>query len=170
MATDREQATSYAAGFRNILALGGFLALAYGVAALGGIATSSSVGTWYQTIEKPAWTPPGSLIGTVWSGLYVLMAVAAWLVWLRTGLRGGAKPMGLWAAQLALNLAWSFLFFGLRNPGIALLDLIALWVLILVTMISFWKVQTTAATLMLPYLAWVSFAGILNAAVWQMNR
>lgn len=154
---------------RNALALAVFLSLTFGVATLGGIATSSSVGTWYQTIEKPAWTPPGSTIGTVWSILYFLMALAAWLVWLKTGLRGGAKPLGLWIAQLALNLAWSFLFFGLRNPGLAFAELAILWTFIAMTTVAFLRARAAAGILMIPYLAWVTFAGFLNATVWRMN-
>ncbi len=155
---------------RAALALAGFLALSYGVAALGGIATSSSVNTWYTEIQKPSWTPPGSVIGTVWSVLYFLMALAAWLVYLRGGLRTNAIPLSLWAVQLALNLAWSFLFFGLRNPGVALIELVLLWIAIAATTVAFARVRTSAMILMLPYLAWVAFAGFLNASVWLMNR
>ncbi|MCL4693327.1 MAG: tryptophan-rich sensory protein [Candidatus Hydrogenedentes bacterium] len=155
---------------RAAVALAGFLALCYGVAALGGIATSSSVNTWYTEIEKPSWTPPGSVIGTVWSVLYSLMALAAWLVYLRGGVRANAIPLSLWAVQLALNLAWSFLFFGLRNPGAALVELVLLWIAIAATTIAFARVRTSAMILMLPYLVWVAFAGFLNAAVWLMNR
>ncbi|GMV90420.1 MAG: TspO and MBR [Candidatus Hydrogenedentota bacterium] len=155
---------------RAALALAGFLALSYGVAAVGGIATSSSVNTWYTQIEKPSWTPPGSVIGTVWSVLYFLMALAAWLVYLRGGVRANTKPLGLWAVQLALNLAWSFLFFGLRNPGAALVELALLWIAIAATTVAFARVRTSAMILMLPYLAWVTFAGFLNATVWLMNR
>jgi tryptophan-rich sensory protein len=157
-------------GMRVVIALGGFLALSYGVAALGGVATSSSVNTWYTEIDKPSWTPPGSVIGTVWSVLYFLMAVAAWLVYLRGGLRGNAKPLGLWVVQLALNLAWSILFFWLRSPGAALVDLVLLWISIAATTVAFAGVRKSAMILMLPYLAWVTFAGFLNATVWLMNR
>lgn len=157
-------------GMRVVIALGGFLALSYGVAALGGVATSSSVNTWYTEIDKPSWTPPGSVIGTVWSVLYFLMAVAAWLVYLRGGLRGNAKPLGLWVVQLALNLAWSILFFWLRSPGAALVDLVLLWISIAATTVAFAGVRKSAMLLMIPYLAWVTFAGFLNATVWLMNR
>jgi tryptophan-rich sensory protein len=170
--TDARESNTPAASrnyLHNATALVLFLTLTFGVATLGGIATSSSVGTWYQTIEKPAWTPPGGVIGTVWSVLYFLMALAAWLVWLRTGLRGGAKPLGLWIAQLALNLAWSFLFFGLRNPGLALIELVVLWAFIAATTIAFFRARVAAGILLLPYLAWVTFAGFLNATVWRMN-
>jgi tryptophan-rich sensory protein len=154
----------------NVFALVIFLALSYGVATIGGIATSSSVDTWYTTIEKPSWTPPGSLIGAVWTVLYFLMAVAAWLVYLRTGIRHGAAPLGLWIVQLVLNLAWSVLFFGLRSPGAALVDLVMLWLMIVATVVAFARVRNSATALMLPYLAWVTFAGFLNAAVWLLNR
>ncbi len=155
---------------RNGAMLVAFLAMSYGAAAVGGIATSSSVDTWYQTIAKPAWTPPGSVIGAVWTVLYFLMAVAAWLVYLRSGIRKGAVPLGLWVCQLALNLMWSVLFFGLQSPGAALVELIGLWLLILATLVAFARIRNAAAALIAPYLAWVAFAGVLNATVWYMNR
>lgn len=150
-------------------ALGLFLLVCLGVAGLGGAITSSSVGTWYQEIEKPIFTPPAWVFGPVWTILYVSMAVAAWRVWRKTGLREGRWPLGLFAAQLALNLAWSFIFFGAREPGWALIDLIVLWVLIAMTTSAFWKLDTWAGVLLLPYLVWVSFAGMLNAAIVRLN-
>lgn len=160
---------SASARWRIVPALLVFLALAYGVAALGGIATSRSVNTWYQTLDKPSWTPEGGTIGAVWSILYFCMAVAAWLVWMRTGTRGGVVPLGLWMLQLALNLAWSVLFFGFRSPGLAFVDLAALWLAVLATTAAFFRWSRLAGVLFLPYLAWVAFAGVLNAAVWWMN-
>ncbi len=155
---------------RMVLGLLVFMGLAYGVAAVGGIATSRSVNDWYQTLDKPAWTPAGGTIGTVWSVLYFCMALAAWLVWLRAGTRDGAVPLGAWGVQLVLNLAWSFLFFGLRSPGWAFVDLAALWLAILATTILFFRWSRVAGLLFLPYLAWVTFAGALNATIWWMNE
>jgi benzodiazapine receptor len=124
-------------------------------------------GDWYSALGKPAWTPPGWVFGPVWTLLYVTMGVAAWLVWARAG---WGWPLLPFVVQLVLNGAWTWLFFGLRSPELALLDIVALWVMILVTLIVFWRVHPVAGGLLLPYLAWVTFAGALNAAIWHLNR
>ncbi|MCC5829723.1 MAG: tryptophan-rich sensory protein [Phycisphaeraceae bacterium] len=160
----------------SILVLVLFLGACYGVAALGGIATASSVGTWYQTIRKPEWTPSGQVIGTVWTFLYGMMAISAWLAWRQTGWCGsmGQAWVQPWliafGIQLALNLAWSWLFFGLRSPGLAMIDIVLLWAAILVTLWLIWPLSRVGGILLLPYLAWVSFAGVLNFVIWWMNR
>jgi tryptophan-rich sensory protein len=153
-------------GRRAWLGLAGFLIACYGTAAWG---SRFSPGPWYEELVKPLWTPPGSTIGLVWTVLYGVMAVAAWLVW-RTG-RGSerATALGLFALQLALNGAWSWVFFGLQNPGLALLDIGALWFCIVATLVAFWRVHAGAAALLLPYLAWVSFAAVLNFEIWRLN-
>jgi tryptophan-rich sensory protein len=148
-----------------VLAL--LLLLCLGVGALGGFATSSAIESWYRTIAKPSWTPPDWLFGPVWTLLYIMMAVAAWLVWKTKDRIGPA--MALFAVQLALNLAWSFLFFGARSPGLAFIELVMLWVAVLLTMLAFFGRSTAAGLLFVPYLAWVSFAGALNLAIWAMN-
>lgn len=147
-----------------------FLAVTLGAGFLGSLATSSSVETWYTTLEKPIWTPPGALIGAVWSVLYALMAVAAWLVWRRAGMRASALPLSLYGVQLALNAGWSFLFFGLRLPGYAFFEIIVLGVSVAATLFVFWRRVPLAGMLFVPYLAWVCFAGFLNAVIWQLNR
>jgi tryptophan-rich sensory protein len=126
-----------------------------------------SVKEWYPTLDKPGWTPPAVLFGPVWTVLYVMMAIAAWVVW-----RDGKTPrtaLVLFFFQLLLNVAWSFLFFGLRMPGLALIDIFILWFAILATIIAFAFNSRAAALLMIPYLAWVSFAVALNAAIWRLN-
>ncbi|MCC6487044.1 MAG: tryptophan-rich sensory protein [Candidatus Hydrogenedentes bacterium] len=146
-----------------------FLFLAYGAAAIGGAATATSVGTWYPALNKPAWTPAGSTIGTVWSILYFLIGLSAWRVWLKGGLRMNAMPLGAWAVQLVLNTLWSVVFFGLQQPGWAFAELVLLWLAILATMLLFFRKDRIGGILFLPYLAWVTFAGFLNATLWRMN-
>jgi tryptophan-rich sensory protein len=140
------------------------LALVAVVAAVGGAATSRSVGDWYESLDRAPWNPPSWLFGPAWTVLYVLMAIAAWLV-ARDGLDGSGVlvALALYAVQLALNLGWSIVFFGLRRPGLALLVIAALFVAIAATAIAFYEISPTAAWLLAPYLAWVAFAASLNA-------
>lgn len=154
---------------KNALALILLLALCFGVAGLGGYWTSSTVGTWYQTLRKPSWTPPGWIFGPVWTLLYAMMAVAAWLIWLRRSESGTTLALTLFAIQLAFNLAWSGLFFALKSPAAGLADILLLWLAILATLLAFWRISTPAGLLLLPYLLWVSFATALNFALWRMN-
>lgn len=125
---------------------------------------------WYHQLAKPAWTPPGFVFTCVWTALYLMMALAAWLVWQRHGLAGAPLPLGLFLLQLLLNAAWTWLFFGLHRPGAALLEIVVLWIAILATLISFWRLEWLAGVLLLPYLAWVLFAVVLNWVIWAMNR
>jgi tryptophan-rich sensory protein len=154
---------------RQVLGLVVALAVTFAAAGIGSVFTSQSVGTWYQEIAKPSWTPPGWLFGPVWTALYTLMAVAAWLVWRQGGWREARIALGLYAAQLVLNAAWSALFFGARMPGAAFAELVVLWLLILATTVAFFRKSIPAGVLMLPYAAWTAFAGILNFAIWRMN-
>jgi tryptophan-rich sensory protein len=126
-------------------------------------------GEWYASLAKPAWTPPSAIFGPVWTTLYVLMAVAAWLVWKRAGFSGAGQALGLFIFQLILNVLWSYLFFGLHRIGFAFVDVVALWIVILMVMVLFWGKDWRAGALMIPYLAWVSFASSLNFALWRMN-
>jgi len=158
---------------RDALALIGFLGACYAAAALGALWTAGSVSTWYPGLSKPSWTPPNWLFGPVWSALYTMMAVAAWLVW-RGGIVGAGRPaarlgLALFAAQLLLNLAWSGLFFGLQRPDLGFLDIVALWLSIAATAVAFGRVSLTAAGLMVPYLVWVTYAAALNFAIWRLN-
>ena len=143
--------------------------LCFGVAAIGGVATTPNIPSWYAGLAKPSWTPPSWIFGPVWSILYLSMAVAAWLVWRKSGLRGAATPMAFFAIQLALNAAWSWLFFGMHNPGAALLDILLLWMAIAATTVAFWRRSLLAGLLFVPYLAWVSFAAVLDFAIWRLN-
>jgi tryptophan-rich sensory protein len=117
----------------------------------------------------PSWAPPPSVFGPVWTVLYALMAIAAWLVWRIGGFRAARMALILFLAQLAINALWSWLFFGWHLGGLAFADVLALWALIVATLISFWRVRPLAGALLIPYLAWVSFASVLNYAVWQLN-
>ncbi|MDA1180110.1 MAG: DUF2867 domain-containing protein, partial [Planctomycetota bacterium] len=147
----------------------GFIAVCFTVAGLGAAFTATSVSDWYQTIVKPSWNPPAWLFGPVWSVLYLLMAVAAWLVWRRGGWAPARVPMSLFGLQLLLNVGWSAIFFGLRSPGFAFLEIIVLWLAIAATAQSFRSKSSMAALLLLPYLAWTSFAMVLNFAIWMLN-
>ncbi len=149
---------------RDILRLLIFLAITFAVASFGALFMP---GAWYAALEKPAWTPPSWLFGPVWTVLYVMIAVAGWLVWQRESRVG--TPLVLWGAQLALNGVWSWLFFGLERPGLAALDIIVLLVLIATTALVFMRISRVAALLLVPYLAWVGFASALNIAIWQLN-
>ena len=143
--------------------LAGWLALCFGAAAAG---ARCKPGPWYAALQKPAWNPPAWIFAPVWTILYALMAVAAWMVWRQAGL---VPEHGLFVAQLALNAAWTWLFFGLRRPGLALAEIAALWLAIVATVVAFWSVLPLAGLLLVPYLAWVTFAGALNAALWRRN-
>jgi benzodiazapine receptor len=147
-----------------------FIVVCFAVAGSGAIFTSGSVRYWYPTLHKPSWNPPAWLFGPVWTILYLMMAIAAWIVWCRRGLVQVNSALGLFAFQLALNAAWSPLFFGLRNPLAGLLDIVPLWAAILATLISFWRISPAAGVLLVPYWLWVSFATALNFAIWKLNR
>ncbi|MEW4570780.1 TspO/MBR family protein [Tautonia sp. JC769] len=157
-------------GPRAALGLVGFLVACFAAAGIGGVLTGQGTGPWYDSLAKPRWTPPSALFGPVWTALYAAMAVAAWLVWRRAGWSaGGRVPLVLFAVQLALNVAWSGLFFGLKRPDLAAFEIAILWVAILATLIAFFRVSRPAGWLMVPYLLWVTFASALNLAIWQLN-
>ena len=152
---------------RDLLPLAGFVLLCAAVAAVGGVATASSLPVWYAGLHKPAFNPPNWLFGPVWSVLYLMMAVAAWRVWRRREARGAA--LALWGVQLALNFAWSLIFFGLKAPGPALLDLALLLLAIAATAVAFERSDRTAAWMLAPYFAWCCFAFALNFEIWRLN-
>ena len=151
------------------LALIGFLVLTFAVAAIGGVVTASSVDTWYPTLNKPAFNPPDWIFGPVWTALYLMMALAAALVW--SGAPAAARRTAIvwFLVQLALNLGWSLLFFGLHQIALALGCLILLWLAIAVTIRCFWRISRASGLLLMPYLAWVTFAGLLNFLIWRLN-
>ena len=149
------------------LGLLGFLGACFVAASTGAI---FKPGPWYEALAKPSWRPPNWLFPPAWAVLYVLMAIAAWMVWRKAGFAGAALPLGLWGLQLALNAAWSWIFFGLKRMDLAFAELSLLWLAILATILAFATIDTQAAWLMAPYLAWVSFAGLLNFTMWRLNR
>jgi benzodiazapine receptor len=138
-----------------------------GAGLLGSLLTRPALEPWYASLAKPSWTPPNWLFGPVWSTLFVIMAIASWLVWRKTGLASG--PMLLFLSQLILNVAWSGLFFGLRSPGAAFVEIVFLWLAILATSMQFWRVVPAAGWLLVPYLIWVAYAAALNCSIWRLN-
>jgi translocator protein len=151
---------------RRVIGLVGWVGISFAAAAVGAQATDP---VWYQALERPGWAPPSWLFGPVWTVLYLLMGIAAWLVWVRGGFAGARLALGLFLAQLVLNAAWSWLFFGLRRPDLALAEIVLLWLLILATMLAFGRQRRPAAWLLVPYLLWVTFAAALNLSVWRLN-
>ncbi|MEO8557546.1 MAG: TspO/MBR family protein [Rhodospirillales bacterium] len=154
---------------RDWPALGLILAAVALVLVLGNRATLSEIPTWYASLTKPSWTPPNWLFGPVWTALYAMMAAAAWLVWRRRRMVEVRPAMTAWALQLALNLAWSLLFFGQHAVLLGLIDIAALWLAIVATIVLFWPIRPLAGALLLPYLAWVSYALSLNVGILTLN-
>jgi len=151
---------------RRILGLAFWL----GLSLLAGVAGSRWMpGAWYAELAKPAWNPPSWIFGPMWTFLYVVMGVAAWMVWLRAGWTRGRAALAVFVLQLILNFTWSWLFFGVHRMGWALVEIVVLWLTILLTAILFARRSVTAAALLVPYLMWVAFATALNAALWHLN-
>lgn len=146
-----------------------FLIICFAAVAIGGIVSGPATDGWYDTLVKPSWQPPAWVFGPVWTVLYLLMAIAAWLVWRPAGARSAAAPLSLFAIQLVLNVAWSWIFFYLQWPGWAVLELVVLWLAIAATTLAFYRRSKLAAALMLPYIGWVTFAGVLNFTIWRLN-
>jgi tryptophan-rich sensory protein len=147
------------------------VALPVVVGGLSGFATAKGVSDWYPTLVKPSFNPPAWVFGPVWTVLYIMMGVAAYLVWLRGFDSEGVRAaLAVFVIQLALNGLWSILFFGMQQPGWALAEIVVLWVAIGATVWLFWRVVPAAGVLLLPYWAWVSFATVLNASLWWLNR
>ncbi len=148
------------------------LAAAVGICLLAGIIgsvfTVSSIPAWYNTLNKPSFSPPNWLFGPVWTMLYVLMGVAAYLVW-TSGAKDVKPALYVFGLQLILNTIWSVIFFGMRNPLYAFIEIILLWITIALTLMRFYKIRKAAAYLMIPYICWVTFAALLNYEIWRMN-
>lgn len=153
-------------GVRGAAGLLFWVALCFAVAWFG---ARYAPGPDYGQLVKPAWTPPPWLFAPVWSALYLMMALAAWLVWLPGGVVDARRPLALFMVQLVLNGLWSWLFFGLQRRGMAFVDVVLLWFAILVTVAAFWSRRPLAGALLIPYLGWVGFAAALNLAVWRLN-
>ena len=146
-----------------------FLLLCYGVATIGGLVTDSSLGTWYRDLAKPSFNPPDWLFGPVWTVLYALIAVAGWSIWRLRPHPAVRAALWVFALQLLLNLSWTAFFFGLRSPALALMAISLLMVVIAANIVLFWRLDQSAAWLLVPYLFWVGFATALNAAIWSLN-
>lgn len=155
---------------KNWLTLVGFITLSEAAGIIGSIFTAPSIRGWYDTLIRPDIAPPNWVFGPVWTTLFALMGIAAFLVWKR-GLehRNVKIALGIFAVQLVLNTLWSIIFFGLRSPGGALIEIVFLWFAILVTIVVFSKISRAAAWLLVPYIAWVSFAAYLNFSIWMLN-
>jgi tryptophan-rich sensory protein len=148
------------------LGLVGWLAACFAIALFG---AQFAPNDWYEQLTKPSWTPPNEWFPPVWTVLYTLMGVAAWLVWKRKGFTGASLPLTLFTLQLLFNALWSWLFFDLHAIALAFTDIALLWLAVLATLITFWRHRPSAGLLLLPYLLWVSFAALLNLAIWQLN-
>ncbi len=156
---------------RDILRLIVSVAISNMAGLLGSIATMPAIDSWYRTLEKPAFNPPDWVFAPVWTILYILMGIAAWLIW-RQGLEkpGVRTALAVFIVQLVLNALWSWIFFGWGMLGPAFIEIIFLWAAILTTIILFFRLSRVAGALLVPYILWVSFASVLNFAVWQLNR
>ena len=150
------------------MGLAGWFLVTFTAAAIGASA-SIEAKAFYDQLVQPAWAPPPWLFGPVWTLLYALMAVAAWLVWRAVEVRTARIELRLFLVQLALNSLWSWLFFVWNLGGLAFVEVVLLWILIVVTLGAFWRVRPIAGVLLVPYLMWVSFAAALNYALWQLN-
>ena len=153
---------------RQIIGLVGWLVVTFAASAIGAVA-SIQAKSFYSQLVQPAWAPPSSLFGPVWTFLYALMAIAAWLVWRSGGFRSNRIALSLYLVQLALNAFWSWFFFAWHRGALAFADIVLLWVLIVATVVSFLRVRPLAGALLTPYLLWVGFASVLNYSVWQLN-
>ena len=153
---------------KQIVGLAAWLGVSL-IAALIGSAASVQAGPFYTELSRPAWAPPSWLFGPVWSVLYAMMGVAAWLVWREGGFRAARSALTLFLAQLALNALWTWLFFGWHRGALAFADILLLWALIVATLIAFGTIRPLAGVLLIPYLLWVTYAAALNYAVWQLN-
>jgi len=151
---------------RQALALAGWIALSFS-AALSGVLVSAD--GWYADLAKPEWNPPSWVFGPVWTTLYVMMGVAAWLVWREGGWKERRVPLTLFVVQWLLNALWTPLFFGLHLVGWASVEIAVLWFAVAVTMVAFWRVKAWAGILFLPYFLWVTLATVLNFTIWKLN-
>ena len=153
---------------KQMLGLAGWLAVSFAASAVGAVA-SVQAKPFYGQLVQPGWAPPAGVFGPVWSVLFALMGIAAWLVWRSGGFATNWPSLSLFIVQLAFNALWSWLFFFWNLGFSAFIDIIVLWILIIATVIAFWRVRPLAGALLLPYLLWVSFAAGLNYSLWQLN-
>lgn len=153
---------------RSVLGLAGWLVLTFAAAAIGS-AASVTAGSFHAQLVQPSWATPAWVFGPVWTALYLMMGISAWLVWRVNGFRAARGALTLFLVQLALNALWSWLFFAWHRGALAFADIVLLWILIVATMLAFRRVRAAAAWLLIPYLLWVTFAAALNLALWQLN-
>lgn len=153
----------------DVLSLVLFLAACLAVSGIGGAITATSVGTWYQGLEKASFNPPDWVFAPVWTALYVMMAVAGWRVWRRAQFEARRKALTLFVVQLGLNLIWSLLFFGLQRIDLALMEIVILLFAIIANTAVFWRLDRAAGALFVPYVLWVAYATALNASLWLLN-
>lgn len=153
---------------KQTIGLFGCLAICFAASGIGVIA-SISAASFYAQLVQPHWAPPPSVFGPVWTILFALMGIAAWLVWRTGGFRANRSALSLFLLQLAVNALWSWLFFAWHRGDLAFADIMLLWLLIVATLVSFWRVRPLAGALLIPYLLWVSFAAALNFSMWQLN-
>lgn len=146
----------------------GWLALSFVASGIGAVA-SVRAQTFYGQLAQPAWAPPSSVFGPMWTVLYALMGIAAWLVWRTGGLRAQRTALTLFVVQLAVNAIWSWLFFAWHRGALAFVDIVVLVLLVVATLVCFWRVRPLAGALLIPYLLWICFASALNYSVWQLN-
>ena len=146
-----------------------FLAVCFAAGGLGAVVTNRSAQIWYPQLQKPEWNPPNWVFAPVWAFLYTLMALSVWLVWRQGNWRDVGGALALFWVQLALNCAWSFLFFERRAIGAAFAEILLLWTMTIATAVAFYSISFLAAWLLIPYIAWVGFASYLNFRIWQMN-
>lgn len=146
----------------------GWLLVTFAAAALGAIA-SANAGNFYLQLTRPDWAPPGSAFGPVWTTLYLMMGIAAWLVWKQQGWLRARNALTLYVVQLAANALWTWIFFVWNMGALAFVEILVLWVLIVCTLVSFWRIRALAGLLLIPYLAWVSFASAVSFTVWKLN-
>lgn len=154
---------------RSWLALAGWLLLCFAIGGLSSIFPAKSIPTWYAALVKPPLNPPNQLFGPVWTVLYALMGISAWIVWKTRPSPCRRRGLRLFCVQLALNFLWTWIFFSRHQPLTAVADIVALWIAILLTALTFRKMSHAAAWMLVPYLAWVTFAGYLNIAIWRLN-
>ncbi|WLD56826.1 tryptophan-rich sensory protein [Salinispirillum sp. LH 10-3-1] len=153
---------------KQTIGLAGWLAATFAAAALGAMA-SVRAESFYLSLELPRWAPPPWLFGPVWSALYLIIAIAAWMVWRVYGFRQAGFALGLFLVQLVANALWTSLFFSWRLGAVAFIEILILWVLIAALIVAFWRLNKVAALLLAPYFAWVSFAAVLTYATWTLN-
>lgn len=154
---------------RQMAGLVAWFLVAFTAAASGAFATATTVGNWYPHIAKPWWTPPTWLFPPVWTTLYLLMAIAVWLVWRQGGFAAARGPLILFLVQLALNSVWSAIFFTMERPDLASIEVVVLWLVLVLTCIAFWRRVRLAGVLLLPYLFWVTYAAALTIQISRMN-